>query len=317
MEQISMFNQYMIDIARFTELFCKFTGISNRKVAYFLEENTVDTLFNHPTALDITPAQLQKVNELKELKGLYENLKLYKQEYVMNNPDKAGDYLKNYFINTRDKERFICAFLDNSLRVIAVKCMSEGTVSFAGVYPREIAKEALMYNASSVVLAHNHPGGSKYPSNEDIEITKTITAALKTLGINVVDHIIVTDSDYSSMKNMGIDFYCGQNGNCVREKIIMQYSKEFPAIKYISEETAQAINSYNEKIGGISTLREIKEEYMRIGERLEREKNKEEDLKTFKELQYVVDDLKKAQLIEKQEMAKSVSTRDINMPELE
>ena len=198
MEQMSFLNQYDIEKAHFVELFSKFTGLSKTKIHNFLETNSIRTLFEHPTSIDATNTQREKIDQLKNLRNLYNSLKSQDKVYTINSSQKAGEYFKEYFADTKDKERFACAFLDNSNRIIATKIISTGTVNEALVYPREISKSALLYDSSSVILAHNHPGGSLYPSQPDITVTRLIGDALATLKINVMDHIIVGDDNFTS-----------------------------------------------------------------------------------------------------------------------
>ena len=94
--------------------------------------------------------------------------------------------------------------MDNGNRIIATKNVSVGTVNEAPVYPREIAKLALSYDSSSVMLAHNHPGGSTRPSQADIQVTNNIVNSLDSLGIRVMDHIIVADDKFISFAETGL-----------------------------------------------------------------------------------------------------------------
>ena len=84
--------------------------------------------------------------------------------------------------------------------------MHEGTIDESSLYPREIVREALMHNAFSVLLAHNHPGGIALPSPEDIATTSAIKAALQPMGIVLMDHIIVAGEESISMALSGVDF---------------------------------------------------------------------------------------------------------------
>jgi len=204
MEQMSFLNQYDTDKARFVELFSKFTGLSKTKIHNFLETNSIRTLFEHPTSINATDTQREKINQLKNLRNLYNSLKSQDKVYTINSSQKAGEYFKEYFADTKDKERFVCSFLDNSNRIIATNIISTGTVDEAPVYPREIVKSALLYDSNSVILAHNHPGGSLYPSQPDIIVTKSIADALATLRINVMDHIIVGDDNFISFAERGL-----------------------------------------------------------------------------------------------------------------
>lgn len=121
----------------------------------------------------------------------------------MNSSTKAGEYFKEYFKGMKDKELFVCAFLDSQNHIMHTKVVSVGTVNEAPVYPREITKLAIQYDANSVVLAHNHPGGSIEASLPDKAVTEKIANALATQNISVIDHIIVGENGYSSFVEKG------------------------------------------------------------------------------------------------------------------
>ena len=218
MEQMSLLNQYDLDKEQFVELFSKFIGLSKTKVYKFLEGNSIKTLFEHPTSLNATESQLKKIDQLKELRNLYKNLKSQDIVYTINSSQKAGEYFREYFAETKDKERFACSFLDTSHRIIATKVITTGTINQAPIYPREIVKSALLYDSSSVILAHNHPGGSLSPSPEDIAVTKLIGDALATLKIDIVDHIIVGDDKFTSFCEKGLPLISNDNSDfCAKE----------------------------------------------------------------------------------------------------
>ena len=82
--------------------------------------------------------------------------------------------------------------------------MSEGTVDQATLHPREVIKRALEMNAASIILVHNHPSGDPQPSRADIELTRTIVAAGKPLGIAVHDHLIIGTEGHASLRAMGL-----------------------------------------------------------------------------------------------------------------
>jgi DNA repair protein RadC len=79
-----------------------------------------------------------------------------------------------------------------------------GTLNTSLAHPREIFKEAIIHNAMSVVLTHNHPSGDPEPSEDDLTITKRLTEAGKILGIEVIDHIIITKTGFFSFKEKGL-----------------------------------------------------------------------------------------------------------------
>jgi len=95
------------------------------------------------------------------------------------------------------------AFLDNGNNVIETKIMSEGSISQAMVYPREILKHAIACDCRAIILAHNHPGASTHFSPEDRALTQRIVDIFHPLEIKVLDHIVVGGTSYSSMAERG------------------------------------------------------------------------------------------------------------------
>lgn len=90
--------------------------------------------------------------------------------------------------------------LDTKNNVIGLMEVSRGSINSSIVHPREIFKRALMLNASSIIISHNHPSGDATPSREDIEVTKRIKQCGDLLGIDVLDHIIIGEEHYYSFK---------------------------------------------------------------------------------------------------------------------
>jgi len=90
--------------------------------------------------------------------------------------------------------------LNTQNKVIDREVVSIGTLNQSLIHPRECFKFAIRLNANSVVFAHNHPSGSLEPSDEDLSVTKRLTDAGKLLGIEVLDHIIVTAEGHKSLK---------------------------------------------------------------------------------------------------------------------
>jgi DNA repair protein RadC len=101
------------------------------------------------------------------------------------------------------KEVFYCLMLDVKNRLIREARISEGTLSASLVHPREAFRDAIKEAAASVIFVHNHPSGDHTPSREDILITEKLAAAGDTVGIKVLDHIIVADHGYTSMLEKG------------------------------------------------------------------------------------------------------------------
>jgi DNA repair protein RadC len=127
----------------------------------------------------------------------------WREKTVIDGSEKAGQYMISLFTG-RQYECFYLISLDNQNRVISSTLVHEGTINESAVYPRIIVETALRHQASKVLIAHNHPGGSTKPSNADILVTKKIVSALETIDIPVIDHIIVAGNVYVSFAEKGL-----------------------------------------------------------------------------------------------------------------
>jgi DNA repair protein RadC len=115
---------------------------------------------------------------------------------ALTSPDKAKDCIK-LKLAPYEHEVFVCLFLDNQHRVIACDELFRGTIDGASVYPREVVKTALQYNAAALIMAHNHPSGISDPSQADRVITGKLKEALALIDVRVLDHFIVGENVYS------------------------------------------------------------------------------------------------------------------------
>lgn len=103
-------------------------------------------------------------------------------------------------IRRSDREHFVCFHLNIRNVVLSMETVSIGTLNASLVHPREVLKAAILSNAASIILAHNHPSGDVAPSSDDIELTKRMVKAGEIMGIEVLDHIIVGSERHLSMK---------------------------------------------------------------------------------------------------------------------
>lgn len=122
---------------------------------------------------------------------------------ILNSSSKAGEYAISLFTG-RTYEAFFVLCLDSQNKLNYAGLVHEGTINEVPVYPRLCVETALRHKANSVILAHNHPGGSMHPSEADIEVTKKIKIALEAIAINVIDHIIVAGDRYLSLAEKGL-----------------------------------------------------------------------------------------------------------------
>jgi DNA repair protein RadC len=121
------------------------------------------------------------------------------------NSREVYEYYRPRFYGLK-KERFLCVLLDTKNRVFKEKIVSEGTLTSSPVHPREVFRYAIKEAAAAVLFIHNHPSGDAHPSRDDINITKRLIETGKVVGINVLDHIVISDGTYQSLIDKGI---CG------------------------------------------------------------------------------------------------------------
>lgn len=124
-------------------------------------------------------------------------------EHAVEEPAKVYELLKNLGIEDAAEEYFYLICLNAKCEVLGVHEVSHGALSETIVSPREVFKRALVNNAASIVVAHNHPSGDPTPSGEDITTTKRLEEAGNVLGVKLMDHIIVGDGCYESMRSLG------------------------------------------------------------------------------------------------------------------
>lgn len=116
-----------------------------------------------------------------------------------------GRYLLPYFYGARDEMVYLLS-LDAAGKVLNCRLLGHGSVNSANVPARRMVQEALGTNATAVVLAHNHPSGIALPSKEDVELTLRLRDALDVMDILLLDHIVVADDDFVSMRDSGYLF---------------------------------------------------------------------------------------------------------------
>ena len=121
-----------------------------------------------------------------------------KREFI-SGPEDIFAYVRLH-LGARDREYVYAIYLNNAKQVVHHCEVASGTIDHTSIYPREILKPALLVDAASIVLVHNHPDGTPVPSEEDHQLTKQIETIAKTMGIRLVDHIIVTRTQAYSLK---------------------------------------------------------------------------------------------------------------------
>ena len=123
---------------------------------------------------------------------------------VIRSPDDAHYLARNFIRLHEESEEYLYMICMNTKnRIIGVFEISHGNVNSSIVGVREIFQKALLANAVSIIVMHNHPSGDPKPSKEDVEVTKRLVEAGKIIGIDVLDHIVVGDGEYASLREKG------------------------------------------------------------------------------------------------------------------
>lgn len=138
-----------------------------------------------------------KILCLYELIKRYNKLKDYSFTTSINSAEDVFKVFKHEFKNSK-QEHFIVLLLDTKNKIINYdkKEVTKGLLNSCLIHPREVFRLAIKEGANSIILVHNHPSGDPSPSNEDLEITKRVAEVGKTLGINLLDHVIIGENNF-------------------------------------------------------------------------------------------------------------------------
>src|SRR6267378_5594064 len=126
-----------------------------------------------------------------------------KESAALTSPGAVRDYLR-LRLASRKEEAFVCIWLDAQHRAIAIEEPFRGTLTQTSVYPREIVKSALRFNAAAVIFAHNHPSGVAQPSQSDELLNRNLKEALSLIEVKVLDHFIVAGNQAISFAERGL-----------------------------------------------------------------------------------------------------------------
>ena len=140
------------------------------------------------------------VRLVKEGSSLYN----YDNESLCN-PEEVYNMLNRLFdLSTRCEEHFVMLALDTKLKVVGAFDIHTGTSKSSPVSAKSVFTRAMLCNANSIIVAHNHPSGDAHPSRDDISITRTLEKAGEILDIKLQDHIIIGEDSYYSFRREGI-----------------------------------------------------------------------------------------------------------------
>lgn len=190
------------ETTRFINLFSKFAKVPKRELTTFLENNDMSNLLKRPQSLTLDPKLLEKIAEINELRQLM-HVGLQTTKAAITSPSSIYNNLIK-FADFTDKEYFLATFLNTKNHIIKTEVMGIGTMNAALIDVKSLGKKAILCDAANAIISHNHPSGDPTPSNEDIQITKKIYAALKMVDVVLLDHIILGEGKYQSLKEKGI-----------------------------------------------------------------------------------------------------------------
>lgn len=161
---------------------------------------------------EATPDELQKIPGIGENAatflslipqvGRYYQIKRAQPGDILKTVTQCGNYLVPYFYG-RENETVFLLCLDAKCKVLGCKLVGEGSVNSANIPIRRVVEIALNTNATTVILAHNHPSGLALPSHDDIQTTLRLARAMDAVEITLADHIVVADDDFVSMTQSG------------------------------------------------------------------------------------------------------------------
>ncbi|HPB59055.1 MAG TPA: DNA repair protein RadC [Candidatus Saccharicenans sp.] len=168
---------------------------------------------NFRGVMEADPLDLQKIKGIGRqnvfgLKLVQEVARRYLKDCMIKRPvckssQEVFDYLY-YSLRDLKIEVFKVLFLNTKNHILEEKTLFEGTVDSSAVYPREVIKQALKYEASSLIFVHNHPSGDPEPSSCDREITRDLVFACAVMQIRVLDHIVIGNNCYYSFADEGL-----------------------------------------------------------------------------------------------------------------
>ncbi|WP_338102742.1 RadC family protein [Methanolapillus millepedarum] len=186
------------------------TGTKNRNVLDLCQQVLSEYSLKKLSRLSVS--ELKKTHGIGEAKAcqivslfeLSRRLESYTEEpkRLIKSPEDIFSFIYPK-IREEKREKFIVLCLDTKNRVIREEVISIGSLNASIVHPREIFRPALMESAAAIVLIHNHPSGDPTPSPEDLDVTARIAGCGHLLGIEVLDHIIVGDGCFLSLKQEG------------------------------------------------------------------------------------------------------------------
>ncbi|WP_205093941.1 RadC family protein [Thalassobacillus pellis] len=173
-------------------LFMHFEGLELLKDASVEELTAIKGI--GPVKAVLLQAALELGKRIHHLKPI--------DRYIIRSPEDGADFVMEE-MRILKQEHFICLFLNTKNQVLHRQTIFIGSLNASIVHPREVFKEAVKRSAASIICAHNHPSGDPTPSQEDIHVTRRLAECGKMIGIELLDHIVIGDRKFVSLKEKG------------------------------------------------------------------------------------------------------------------
>ncbi|WP_112181492.1 RadC family protein [Paraliobacillus zengyii] len=169
-----------------------FEGINLLRESTFEELTAIKGIGMVKAVLILAAIELGKrMNQLKP-----------QERYVIRSPEDGANFVMEE-MRLLNQEHFVCLFLNTKNQIIHRQTVFIGSLNASIVHPREVYREAVKRSAASIICVHNHPSGDPSPSQEDIQVTKRLAECGKMIGIELLDHLVIGDQKFVSLKEKG------------------------------------------------------------------------------------------------------------------
>ena len=179
-------------------------GINKEMLRDYVRDNDIRHILDHPAVLGMDVRKTEKLYQLKDFINAYGILRAEAENEEISCTQQAKDLFLARMGYHCEYESVMAAFLDTKGKIISCEEISQGAVNCSILLSQKIAKRAILLDATSVIVGHNHPSLSTTPSMQDISVTKNLLSGLRLLDIRLLDHIIVGGNQALSMCEKGI-----------------------------------------------------------------------------------------------------------------
>lgn len=239
-----------MDESRYINSYSKVIGLREDDVRSYVSRKGIASLITNADKLLATKTQRDKHKAFLDLYRMSSTLQ--QENPLLSSPEKAASFMHSIMEHIHDKEAIVVAFVDTKARVLDYEEVSVGTLNGTLIHPREIFRGAILNKANSIILCHNHPSGDVTPSSADLNITAALQEAGELIGINVLDHVIISGinrNDFYSFREHGAvkehSGYGAKYSSLLRENMTETADSDTPSLQ--EENTYSTMENNNAK----------------------------------------------------------------------